>query len=195
MDSEFCWLSDVNWLRTVRFVGWVLWTAMDSVFCWLSNVNWLWTVSFVGWVMWTGYGQCVERTAYKLQDIGSWMTLGVQYINWPAMSHNLTMPNFSLQCFLESKVLTNHPQTTKGLINQLNCEVTRITNGYWWQQMMQTLNRWLPQHYTITDSERLTMDSEMHKFTKLITFFIISANYWGPCSNIFQNTWSQQQTL
>jgi len=80
-------------------------------------------------------------------------------------------------------------------VNQLNCEVTRITNGYWWQQMTQTLNRWLPQHYIITDSERLTVDSKLHKFTKLFNFFVISANYWGPYSNIFQNTWSQQQTL
>jgi len=45
------------------------------------------------------------------------MTLGVQYITWPATSHKLTMPDFSLQCFLECEMFTNHPQTTKGLTN------------------------------------------------------------------------------
>jgi len=52
-----------------------------------------------------------------LQDIGCWMTLGVQHITWQAISHNLTMPNFSLHCFLEPKVLTNHPKTLKGITN------------------------------------------------------------------------------
>jgi len=53
---------------------------------------------------------------------------------------------------------------------------------------MQKLNGWLPQHYTMTDSELLTMDNELHKFTKLFNFFTISAVYSGPHSNIFQNT-------
>jgi len=80
--------------------------------------------------------------------------------------------------------------------NQLNCEVTRITNGYWRKQTMQNLNGWLPQHYTMTVSQLLTVDSELQKFTKLINiFFIISADYWGPYSSVFQNTWPQQQTL
>jgi len=78
--------------------------------------------------------------------------------------------------------------------HQLNCEVTRKTYVYWWQQMTQKLNRWLPQHYTITDSELLTVD-KLHKFTKLINFIIISADYWVSYSSGFQNTWSQQQTL
>ena len=74
-------------------------------------------------------------------------------------------------------------------VNQLNCEVTRITNVYWWQQMMHKLNRCLPQHYTITDSKLLTV-GKLHKFTELINFIIISANYWGSYSSVCQNAWS-----
>ena len=36
---------------------------------------------------------------------------------------------------------------------------------------------------------------QLHKFTKLINFIIISANYWGSYSSVCQNTWSKQQTL
>jgi hypothetical protein len=54
--------------------------------------------------------------------------------------------------------------------------------------MMQKLNRWVPQHYTITDSKLLTLDNELDKFMKFINFFIISADYWGPYSSVFQNT-------
>jgi len=52
--------------------------------------------------------------------------------------------------------------------------------------MMQKLNGWLPQRYTTTDSQLLTVDSELHKFTELINF-IISADYCGPYSSVFQN--------
>jgi hypothetical protein len=53
----------------------------------------------------------------KTPHLKRWITLAVQHITWPAITHNLTMPDFSLQCFLEPKVLTNHPQTPTGLTN------------------------------------------------------------------------------
>ena len=60
----------------------------------------------------------ILRNVSKTPHLRNWMTLGVQHITWPAITHNLTMPDFfSLQCFHEFKVLTNHLQTTKGLTN------------------------------------------------------------------------------
>ena len=59
----------------------------------------------------------IMRNVSKTLHFRSWMTLAFQHITWPATSHNLTMPDFFLQCFLKSKLLTNHPQTLKSLTN------------------------------------------------------------------------------
>ena len=44
------------------------------------------------------------------------------------------------------------------------------------------------------NSELLTMDNELHKFTKLINFFVISAVYWVSYSCVFLYTLFTQGT-
>jgi len=132
--------------------------------------------------------ECLQDTPFKELDD---FRCSTHYLasNIPQLNH----------AWFFSSVLSSAPEAYKSSsdnqrVNQLNCEVTRITNGYWQQQMMQKLNGCLPQHYTITDSQLLTVDSELHKFTELINF-MIPADYCGLYSSVFQNTWSQQQTL
>jgi hypothetical protein len=43
----------------------------------------------------------ILRIVSKTPPFRSWMASGVQHITWPAITHNLTMPDFSLHCFLE----------------------------------------------------------------------------------------------
>ena len=73
---------------------------------------------------WQHSAQCkTDRQTEILSNVSktfhfrSRITLAVQHLTWPAISHNVTTPDSSLQCFLEPKVLINHPQTLKDLTN------------------------------------------------------------------------------
>jgi hypothetical protein len=48
--------------------------------------------------------QTILRNVSKTPHFRSWIILGVPTPTWGAISHNLTTPDFSLQCFLEPKV-------------------------------------------------------------------------------------------